>query len=185
MPDISIQFFATPDELLSFTKEMCGEFGIYLIAMRFPHFEAKLVMDGELDQLFATSSDYRRLAFTLEPPNLAVKNTLDFGDKNPDYLRLELGKSDDMSLEESWLSCRTENKAAFTVWKKIAKALKDRTFAGITATNRENGKQAEYPKQRYSSGAKALEDRGVTMLPAVGPKGPIIKLGLLTSPPTE
>lgn len=185
MPDISIQFFATPDELVSFAKDMRRVHGVHVTAIRFRPFDAKVVMDSELERLFTLSSDYCRLAFTLDLPNLAVVNPLDFGEKNPDSLRLEIGKSNDVSLEESWLSCRTENKHAFTVWRQIADALKHRTFAGITATNRDNGKRAEYPTQRYTSGAKAMEDRGITMLPAVGSSGPHIRLGLHASQPSE
>jgi len=185
MPDISIQFFATPIELLSFVKEAIREHQLYAVAMRFRPFEARVVGMSELDELLAPSSEFHRWALTVDAPHLPVEHELDHADKNPDHLRLEVGRYTGATLEESWLSCRTGNKAVFSVWKKIAKRLKAVTLPGITATNRQNGVSVEYKAQRYSNGAKALEDRGVTMLPAVGPKGPAIRLGLLLShPPT-
>ena len=185
MPDISIQFYAAPDELLSFVMEVMRDYALHAVTMRYRPFEAKAVDISNLESLFAPSSEFRRWAFTVDTPRLPVEHELDHADKNPDHLRLDVGKLSDGSLEESWLSCRTQNMVVYSIWKKIAKRLKDRTLAGITARNRQNGIQSEYRQFRYSQGAKELEDQGVTILAHVGPKGPEIKLGLLLSKPSE
>jgi hypothetical protein len=181
MPDISIQFYATPADLLSFVKEVMRGYALHAVVMRFRPFEAIHVGSSNLDVRLTPLSDFRRWAFTVGIPRLPVENELDHADKNPDHLRLEVGRYDGNSLEESWPSCRTENKSAFTIWSKIASRLKEKTMGGITAINRRNGLPAEYKNQRYTAGAKSFEDGGVAMLSAVGSKGPIIRLGLLVS----
>jgi hypothetical protein len=185
MPDISIQFFATPDEIYQFVQEVIENYSVFVVAMRYQPFEARKVDIGELGRYLSPSSDFCRWAFLTENPILPVKHELDFGDQNPDHLRLEVGEFDGASLKESWLSCRTGNKAAFAVWKKIAKRLKEMTFAGITATHQRTGASAEYKSQRYSIGAKQMEDRGIVMLGPVGSRGPTVKLGLHLSQPQE
>lgn len=185
MPDISIQYYATPDETCSFIKEIMTNYGLYALAMRYQPFEAEEVTEAEVEKYFVLSSEYQRWAFTIDPPNLPVEHELDHADKNPDHLRIEVGRCDDTYLGESWLTCRTENKAAFAIWKKVAKELKKQTFSGITVTGRKNGISGEYPKDRYTKGAKALEDSGIQMITLVGPNGPIVKLGLLLSHPPE
>jgi hypothetical protein len=182
MPDISIQFYATPMELLTFLREAISDFKLHAVALRFRPFEAREVADADLHTYFTDSSEYRRWALTIGFPHLPVEHELDHADKNPDHLRLDVGAYDGNTLNESWLSCRTADKIAFAVWKKVAKRLKEMTIAGITATNRESGISAEYKYQRYSIGAKLLADRGVTIVSRVGPKGPEIKLGLLSKP---
>lgn len=185
MPDISIQFYATPMELLSFVKEAMVDFKLHAVAMRFRPFEAREVDPAELNSYFSDSSEFYRWAFTVDTPHLPVEHELDHADKNPDHLRLQVGKCDSTGLEQSWLSCRTENAAAFGTWKKIAKKLKAITLSGITSTNRQTGASGEHKSFRYTTGAKALEDQGVTMLSTVGPKGPITKLGLLLTQSKE
>ena len=185
MPDISIQFYATPAELLTFAKEAMRDFKLHAVTMRFRPFATREVDATDLDAYFADSSEFRRWAFTVDAPHLPVEHELDHADKNPDHLRLDVGKCDSASLEQSWLSCRTENKAAYGTWKKIAKKLKTMTLSGVTSTNRQTGVSGEHKSFRYTTGAKALEDQGITMLPTVGPKGPITKLGLLLTQPKE
>jgi hypothetical protein len=185
MPDISIQFYATPQELLHFTEEVARAFCLHIVALRYRPFEIEEVAVEDLKPYFCQSSQFRRWAFTIRAPNLAVQNELEHGQKNPDHLRLDVGEFDGRSLNESWLSCRTENKAAFTIWKKIARRLKEVTLPGITATSRVSGATVEYKTQRYSVGARELEKSGVTMVGPAGPRGPEVRLGLLLSQPPE
>jgi hypothetical protein len=185
MPNISIQFYATPMEILSLVKEAIVNFKLHAVAMRFRPFEAREVDPAELDSYFSDSSEFRRWAFTVDTPYLHVEHELDHNDKNPDHLRLQVGKLNTSGLEESWLSCRTDNEPSYCIWKMIAKKLKKMTLSGVTATNRLTGESGEYKSVRYTIGAKALEHQGVIMLPTVGPKGPITKLGLLLTQSKE
>jgi hypothetical protein len=178
MPDISIQFYATPTELLSFVKEAMTDHKLHAVAMRFRPFEAREVDCADLDSYFSDSSEFHRWAFTVDAPHLPVEHELDHADKNPDHLRLQVGKCDPTSLEQSWLSCRTENETAYGIWKKIASRLKKQTMQGITAVNRQTGVSASYKSFRYTEGAKLLEAEGVIMLPPQGPNGPRVMLGM-------
>lgn len=181
MPDISIQFYATPEELLSFVRDAMIDHNLHAVAMRFRPFEAREVGRADLDSYFSNSSDFHRWALTVDAPHLPVEHELDHADKNPDHLRLEVGKCEPSSLGESWLSCRTNNKAIYDIWKKIASKLKKQTLVGVTGVNRQNGVSVFYKSSRYTKGAKSLEDAGVTMLPPQGPNGPKIILGDTTT----
>lgn len=178
MPDISVQFYATPTELLSFVKEVMSDFKLHAVAMRFQPFEAREVESADIDSYFSDLSNFHRWAFTIDSPHLPVEHELDHADKNPDHLRLQVGRREPAILEQSWLSCRTENEAVYGIWKKIASKLKKQTIQGITAVNRQTGVSAYYKSFRYTVGAKSLEVAGVTMLPPQGPNGPKIILGM-------
>jgi len=56
---------------------------------------------------------------------------------------------------------------------RIAKQVKAR----VTAINRPNVISAFYRSNRYSRGAKELEDAGTPMLSVAGMAGPIVRLG--------
>ena len=177
MPDISVQFYATPKELFSFVKEAIDEFKLHAVAMQFRPFEARKVDQSFLDLCFSESSKFDRLYFTVMAPKFPIENEIDQANKNPDFLRLQIGKYKPESLEQSWLSCRTENKAVYDIWKKIANKLKKLTSQGVTSINRQTGVSAFYKSFRYTEGAKLLEQAGVIMLPPQGPNGPKIILG--------
>ena len=185
MSDISIQFYATPLEHLTFVRGIMRNFDLHAVAMRFRPFEAREVDVADLDAYFLGSSNFHRWAFTVDAPLLPVEHELDHADKNPDHLRLQVGEFNSTHLSQSWLSCRTTNDAIFRIWREIARRLKESTKGGVTATNRDTGASSEYKSFRYTAGAKALEEKGVRILPAIGLKGPITRLGLLLSQPTE
>jgi hypothetical protein len=181
MPDISVQFHATPKELLSFLNQAIADHNIHVVVMRFLPFEVREVNRADLGSYFSNASEFRRWALTVDAPHLPVENGLDHAVKNPDHLRLEVGKHESSTLEQSWLSCRTQNKRAFGIWKKIANKLKRQTFQGVTATNKQTGVSAFFKTFRYTEGAKSLEQEGVIMLPPQGSKGPRITLGITDS----
>lgn len=168
MADISIQFHATPDELLAFAKQAVADFGLHVVAMRFFPFEAVEVDRGRLDSLFVDASPFRRLAFSLGVPVLPVEHELDFADKNPDHLRLDVGRRETSGLRESWLTARTDNPEALAAWKKVAKRLRDTTTKGATATNPRTGATGPARGHRFTAGARTLEAGGVPMLTNTG-----------------
>jgi hypothetical protein len=164
MADISIQFHALPEELRDFVKQCVADFGLRVVAIHYRPFEAVEVEGDRLNEPFLDSSTHRRLHFTLGTPTLPAANELDFGDKNPDALRLDIGERSKNELRESWLSARTENAAALAVWKKIAKRLKAMTEKGALAVNSKTGDTGPARGHRYTLGAKALQTSGVPML---------------------
>ena len=181
MADISVQFHALPDELVQFVSECVSEYALHLTAIRYRPFEAVEVDPQDIESVLTNLPDHRRFAFTIEKPCLAVANELDFQKANPDHLRLDIARQSADGLGESWLCSRTNNSAALRIWRQIAKRLKEMTNPGVTAINRTTGVAATYKSARYSNGAKALEESGVPMVPAQGPRGPLLKLGIVES----
>jgi hypothetical protein len=178
MADISIDFHALPEELRDFVKQAVSDFGLHVVAIRFPPYEAVELNVDQLGEEFADSSAYKRLAFTLQQPSLPVTPELDFAIKNPDALWLQIGERTKNELKESWLSARTEDAAALIVWKKIAKRLQAMTEKGALAMQPTTGAIGPARGHRYTAGAKALEASGVTMITITGI---ILKLGQTTN----
>lgn len=181
MTDISIQFHALPEELRDFVKQCVADFGLRVVAIRYRPFEA-VELDGDrLNEPFLDSSTHRRLQFTLGTPTLPATDELDFGNKNPDALRLDIGERSKNELRESWLSARTENASALAIWKKIAKRLRGITEKGTLGIQPDTGVTRPVRLHRYTAGAKALEASGVPMLTITGI---ILKLGQTTDATT-
>jgi hypothetical protein len=168
MADISVQFHALPEELLSFVRQIVVDFGLYVVALRFRPFDSSELSESQLDDCFSDKSPYKRLHFTVGKPVLPVAHELDFGDKNPDSLRLDIGTLGEDGLRESWLSARTENPAAIAMWKQIAKLLKSLTEQGATAINPKTGGIGPAKGHRFTEGAKRLEATGIQMLTITG-----------------
>ena len=183
MADISIQFHALAEELLPFVKQCVTDFGLHVVAMRFFPFDAIEVKPDRLDAIFLESSPYRELGFTLHEPSLPVKSNTDYYDKNPDGLRIDIQRKSDKGLRQTWLTARTDNPEALSVWKKVAKRLRKMTQAGVLAINPDTGATALSRSFRYTAGAKAMELSGVKMLPAAG--GCVLKLGESVDAKTE
>jgi hypothetical protein len=168
MADISIQFHALPEELLAFVRQIVADFDLHTVALRFRPFDASALSKGRLDNCFSDESSYKRLHFTIGKPVLPAAHELDFSDKNPDSLRLDIGTLGEDGLRESWLSARTENLAAIATWKKIAKRLKSLTEQGATAVNPKTGRMGPAKSHRFTEGAKRLEATGIPMLTITG-----------------
>jgi hypothetical protein len=168
MGDISVQFHAAPDELMLFIEEVIRDFGAKAVVMRFRPFDVKEVRLEDFRRLLNNAPDYRRWAFLLGNPVLSVTNELEFADKNPDQLRLDVGRKSEKGLEQSWLSARTANCDALATWKKVANRLKKRTEQGVTAVNPKTGATGRMKSYRYTIGAKSLEAQGTAMLPIAG-----------------
>ena len=177
MPDISISLYALPDELISFAAAAIDDFNLCAVAMRYPPFEIVEIRGDDLKDLFANPIPFREVAFMLVPPALTAKGRMEFIDKNRDQLSIQIGRQTANGLEESILSCRTDNDDTLAIWRTITNRLKQQTQAGVTAINRQSGISAYYRSTRYTQGAKALEISGVAMVPFQGSNGPRILLG--------
>jgi hypothetical protein len=174
MADVSIQFHALPEEQLDFVKQCVSEFNLYLVAVRFPPYEASELDAVRLDEAFADESPYHQFTFTIHEPRLPAKGNMELWDKNPDALNIQIGRRSEEGLMESALFARSENAAALAVWKKIAKRLKIMTKKGALAVQPKTGATGPAPGHRYTNGAKVLEASGVPMLTITGI---ILKLG--------
>jgi hypothetical protein len=168
MADISIQFHALPEELFAFVRQVVADFRLHVVAIRYRPFDATELSEAQIGGCFSEASPYKRLHFTLGEPVLSVAQELDFGDKNPDSLRLDIGTADREGVRESWLSARTRDPSALAAWKKIAKRLKSMTEQGATATNPKTGATGPARSHRFTRGAKGLEATGTAMLTITG-----------------
>lgn len=168
MADISIQFHALPKELRDFVRQFVQEFHPHVVALRFRPFAAREVSGADLDDCFSEESPCHRLHFTTGEPVLPVEHELDFGDKNPSSLRLDIGAPRKDGLEQSWLSARTDDPTALAVWKKVAKRLKGMTVGGATAINPDTGASGPAKWHRFTEGARRLDANGTNLVSLTG-----------------
>jgi hypothetical protein len=168
MSDISVQFHASPSENLEFIEVVLREFRLYLVAIQLRPFAVKEIDAANLHDFVGGEPNFRRFAFLLNPPVISVQHELDFADKNPDYLRFDIGVETEKGLQQSWLSARTQNRDAIEVWKKVALLLKQRTMQGAIAVNPKTGARSNIKSFRYTAKARALSEQGMPMLPMAG-----------------
>lgn len=168
MGDISIQFHALPDEVVTFAAQTLHDFRLGLVAVRLRPFSIEKLDQRTVLDFLRNEPTYRRWAFSLSEFSLSAANELEFADKNPDYLRLDVGVLTAQGLEQSWLSARTGNTAIITVWRKIAARLRGATQPGVIAVNRATGASSYLRSFRYTVGAKKLFEQGTPMLPPAG-----------------
>src|SRR5262249_54727334 len=147
-----------------FLREIVADYGLHMIALRTRPFEIGELSQGALDEYLLGDSPSKRLQFTLKDPVLPVAHELEFADKNPDSLRLDVGTLGRDGLRESWLSARTEDPSAIATWKKVARKLKEMTVQGATAINPKTGATGPAKGHRFSEGAAKLQATGVPML---------------------
>ena len=173
--DISIQFYATPSELFTFVKDMLAIGNVFAVSVVLhPFAVGEFNADSGVD--LSSNAMQRRIYFSLAPIPI-TKSKLDLEKAIQDPLVLDIGRLDCDGLWESWLACRAFDELSLTAWKKIAKDLKHRTEAGITATNRVSDLSQYYKSFRFTTGAMKLQGEGVCMVPAQGANGPAIRLG--------
>lgn len=178
VPDISIQFYALPEELFTIATTAVAEFDLHVVAIRYLPFCAEEIDPSQLAEVFGETSPIREIAFTQKLPDLSAKGRMEFIDKNPCQLSLQIGRLTNQGLEQSWLSSRTDKGEELAVWRKIAGRIKKQTKQGVTAVNRVTGVSAAYKSFRYTEGAKSIETCGEKMVPPQGPNGPTIILGM-------
>lgn len=168
MADILVQFHAAPEELLDFVRTILTDCGLHVVAIRYFPTGAVEVNVDSLDRVFAKTSPYRELVFTIGAPILSAQSGMDFTDMNPSSLHLSIERIGEKGLRQSSLSARTEDATALSTWKNVAKRLKQMTRGGVIVRNPDTGASAQYRSFRYTAGARALASRGVPMLPFAG-----------------
>jgi len=167
MTDILIQFHAVPDELAAFVREVTAEVPAHMTAFRFFPFSTTLVGVDTVEAAVLDAS-VRELAFTLDEPRLPVATANEFLARNPSALRLDIGRLSEHGLNESCLSARTSDEAAMEAWRKVARRLRKVTQAGAVGVNSATGATSRLKNHRFTVGAKALDERGVTIRPVAG-----------------
>ncbi len=167
MSDISIQFHATPDELLLLVQDFVQDARIFVSAIKYEPFKV-IPVENQALVLVLHQTDVERLAFTIKRPVLRGNGMMGFLDRNPSALLLDIGRRVDAGLQESGITARTSDKAVLGIWRKLSRRIIAATRTGVTAVNPQTGATAPVRSHRFSDGAKALERAGVPMLPVAG-----------------
>jgi hypothetical protein len=167
MTDILIQFHALPEDLVPLLHWAVKDLAVHVTAFRFFPFQAEEIRQDMLDALFLEPST-RVIAFTRTRASLPAATKGEFLDNNSGALSLDIGRLSEKGLNESCLSCRTSDVHSLEVWKQIARKLKGITKAGATATSPTTRATSRVRNHRYTAGAKALDERGIPMLPVAG-----------------
>lgn len=176
MPSVSVQFHSLPEEMVPFVRQIVKEFGLHVTVMRFFPFRVSHVNEEGLDRLIVNPDAFLEFAFSLTPSTLSVSSQLDFGDKNPSCMYLQIEHPTDEGLAQSCLSSRTDDNEALSVWRKVASRLRRMTTAGVTVTNLDTGATGVEKSFRYTEGAKKAEKEGMRMLSVPGV--PNLRLGM-------
>jgi len=167
MPNISIQFHATPAELRCLIQEAIGEFKLSVAAMTFWPYRVSVVGAEEIGRLLSGSKAVS-LYFTLATALLKGKDQLEFKDANPDALFLRVGRYENGELHESWLTTKSNDPKAFDVWQDVARKLKKIASTGTVAINPDDGASAPARDHRFTAQAKLLDQQGIIMRPVAG-----------------
>jgi hypothetical protein len=168
MPGISIQFHALPEELLALAKAWVSEFGLHVVEIKYPPYQATEVGSEALASIFAEGSPGRELVLTVSRPVLPAKGTFELAEKNPGMLRLQIGGQTAKGVGESHLTANGDDTVAGGIWKKIGKELKDLTSLGVLVVHPVTGETSPARGFRFTSGANALDANGVAMLSLTG-----------------
>lgn len=168
MPDLSIQFHATPDEMLPVLAAAI-ESGAKLFALRTQPFSTVAI--GDQESVGIALEDRAVCSFAVvdhEPAVDSIGSEYDFLLQNPATLLLEVGRLTDAGLRESCLSCKSVPAETYAKWKKVAAALRKITKAGAIARSPTTQATSRARDHRHTQGARRLAANGVPILPAAG-----------------
>ena len=170
MASMSIQLHATPDELRSFMKGAAKELDLIIIELTGNPFSLRSLGDIDFTYQDELHQKFRWFQYYLfkEQPNLDVTQQFDFFKKNPTHLALSIGKHTTEGLIQSSISMKTDDPETVRIGKMIAAKLKRITKVGATAWSPGGHDKAFYRTFRYTDKAKALEEKGVKILPFAG-----------------
>lgn len=165
MSKLSIQFHAMPNEASDLVRDALRDESIFVVEAVGSPLQFRL-WDRRRD--LNCEGRMEALAFTLKRPALNVESMDDFRHRNPDVLVLEIGQLTPVGLAESWLSAMTENRAAMTRWRKLARSLQSCTMTGAIAVNPISRATAPMKGHRFTAAAQMAFSKGIAMLPAAG-----------------
>lgn len=165
MAKLAISFHAIPEEVIDLASEWKERFDLHLVALQFfPTFQAEQIKDAKrLLQIDVP----RRICLSRSAPNVAARSLLEFMNRNPDSLVIDIGQFSRSKLGESSVSAQGAN-AEFDFWKTLASELRKRTKAGMWAHNPTNGAKRFYPQHRYTARAANLAEQGAELAAATG-----------------
>jgi hypothetical protein len=161
MPKSSIQFHASPEELLQLVAWIAERFAPEIRCTAFPPLERFSISASALEQTFLNP----RLAsctFILGPIDPTQPPSTE------DMISLVISRPREGQLRQSAIGVQTSKDATLLAWKEVAKYVRAFTESGVRVTNPSTGESAMSKVFRYSAGARALAESGVVMLPTAG-----------------
>ena len=171
-----VQFHASPEEICTLCDDWITKFSLSFCAIRYFPFEAIFIDQADLRHPATLQKQkIREIILTPSQPEIRAQLGGEFFDKNPDFIRIRIGRYDGESLHESSVSAYSEDDEIARSWRKIIKELKQATKAGAKAINPDSGASVRVRDHRYSVGAMQLQNEGIAMKPLGGKS--IIQLG--------
>ncbi|MCU7996650.1 hypothetical protein L5L55_17425 [Shewanella glacialipiscicola] len=167
MKKIMIQFHATLEELVEYINSTSSDLGLVVTVMVLRPFGLRET-DGELSVEALNIDGDVRIIFTVQKPSMDASSPNNFYDLNPGTIGLHIGLLTEQGLKESALVFMSDDKEKAVIANKVASRLKKLTKAGATAVNPVNGAEANARTHRYTSGAEALYNEGIKILPVAG-----------------
>jgi hypothetical protein len=165
MGSISIQFHALRDEINVMVREMSAREGVHLTFMGGSPFH---VWTWRGDDQEIVDPNVSHVAFTLYPVTNGYSSRYDFLMSNSNALILDIGALTSDGLQESWLSCKTDDDESLKKWKSLASIIKKKTLTGAVAFNPISRESSVVKNHRYTIGAQELSKSKVDILPVAG-----------------
>lgn len=159
MASLSIQFYATLDELVGLVADWTLNDALYIAIVEFPPVRATSV--ARADAAASLRMDRVRRVILAERPIDCVAVAEQRPEPNDGALVLELGRLGPHGLSESRLSTTHVTEA----WRLIAADLKRRTRAGMVGEHAGTGATAKYRSYRYTPGAARVYSEGTRLRP--------------------
>jgi hypothetical protein len=160
MSSLSIQFYATADDLAKFVRRWMESEAVYSAAVEYHPFSVLPIGPKDADAIMRCER-FQRLIFTKQPIDYLAWGNNPLLENNEGALVLDIGRTGPLGLTESCLS--TMNVTA--TWRKIASDLKANTKAGMIGTHERNGATAKYRSMRYTRAAAKMEESGTPLRP--------------------
>jgi len=167
MKKVMIQFHAAIEELVEYANSASSELGLIMTVMVLRPFTLQEI-EGMLSVSDLALDGDIHLVLTREKPIMGALSPNNFYDLNTGVTGLHVGRLTERGLRESALAFMSDDEEKISVANKLASRLKKITRAGATAVNPITGAEASVRSHRYTEGAKAMYDKGVKILPAVG-----------------
>ncbi|NMH67184.1 hypothetical protein [Shewanella salipaludis] len=167
MKKIMIQFHATLEELVEYINSISSELGLFVTVMVLRPFALREI-DGKLSVEALNIDGDVRIILTAQKPSMDASSPNIFYDLNSGTIGLHIGRLTEQGLKESALAFMSDDKEKAAIANKVALRLKKLTKAGATVVNPVNGAEANARSHRYTSGAEALYNEGIKILPVAG-----------------
>jgi hypothetical protein len=168
---IAISFHALPSEIIALVSKWAEDEGLHVVTMEFaPGFRVELLESGSAFTRHIESSHHvpRRVYLCRTLPSLDVTSPLEFMNRNPDCLIIDLGRHSDGKLAESVFAANTDVDGDLKVWRRLAADLKGRTKAGLWGVNPTTGARHFYKQNRYTAAVADEAKRGLQLVPIAG-----------------